>query len=291
MISPKKPLQKTKKAPLSESKKSIFGFFHRYLSVALIFILFISQTIQVSFFDRASARSDDYRDIVSLIIDEDTYSSLRSEVRQYASDIQGYLKSTRVSIIVTPSDIRPEVVAAHNEKLYYEGDGKVGISSLVGTILIGNIPTPVVHKEGISFPSIYPYVDFDDKRFRYDAGQERYLAADNAIESSSVDIWHGVINPSLGQVWNGSTDIPKIRDFLAKTHEFYTKSGKFAPSSLPPRVFYYDGYNESASVDMANLYKYVLFTQNAENLIYKRWSKYLLSDISQALSQFNQANK
>lgn len=150
---------------------------------------------------------------------------------------------------------------------------------------------PIVHKDGISFPSLYPYVDFDDKRFTYDSLQERYIAQDGAPESSNVDIWHGVINPALGRTWDDSIDIPKVKNFLQKTHAFYTKSGKFAPSTTPPRVFYYDGYNESASVDPASLYKYVLFTQNAENLIYKRWSKYLLSDISQALSQFNQANK
>lgn len=41
---------------------------------------------------------------------------------------------------------------------------------------------------------------------------------------------------------------------------------------------------------MSSLYKYVLFTQNIENIIYKRWSKYLLTDISLALTQFTKAN-
>lgn len=140
-------------------------------------------------------------------------------------------------------------------------------------------------------PSLYPYVDFDDKRFIYDELSGKYMATTDSPESSDVEIWHGVINPSLGDTWQNSRDIPKVEAFLDKTHEFYTKSGKFTPSTLPPRVFYYDGYNESASVDMSSLYKYVLFTQNIENLVYKRWSKYLLSDISVALSQFTQANK
>lgn len=141
------PIQKRKRATPTKSKSSSFGFFRRYLSAVLIFILFLSQTVQVSFFDRAKADATDYRDIVSIIVDEDTYSQLRGKIRRYSEDVQGYLKATRVSIIVTPSTIRPEIVAAHNEKLYYEGDGKSGISSLVGTILIGNIPIPVVHKD------------------------------------------------------------------------------------------------------------------------------------------------
>ena len=158
-------------------------------------------------------------------------------------------------------------------------------------MIIGNVPLPVVHKDGKSFPSLYPYVDFDDKRFLYDEKSGRYHFSTQAPESSDVDIWHGVINPALGKDWNPTIDINKIGAFLDKTHEFYTKSAKFTPSSLPPRVFYYDGYNESRSVSKNNLYKYILFTQNVENLAYKRFTKYLLTDIQTALKQFNQANK
>lgn len=86
------------------------------------------------------------------------------------------------------------------------------------------------------------------------------------------------------------TDIPKIEAFLDKTHEFYTRSGKFAPATLPPRVFYYDGYAESLSTDPTTMYKYALFTENAENVEYKRWGKNLLRDITASLSQFQKAN-
>ena len=59
------------------------------------------------------------------------------------------------------------------------------------------MPIPVVEKEGITFPSLYPYVDFDEKRFLYDAREKKYLFGRNADESSDVDIWHGVMNPAL----------------------------------------------------------------------------------------------
>lgn len=120
MTSPKEPTQKRKKT--TPVKLSIFeaGLFRQYLSVLLIFVLFLSQTIQVSWFDKALADAKDYRDIVSVIVDEDSYNQLRPKIRRYAEDIQSELKTTRVSIIVTPKNIRPEIVAAHNEKLYYE---------------------------------------------------------------------------------------------------------------------------------------------------------------------------
>jgi hypothetical protein len=62
--------------------------FHQYTSAILIFLLFVSQTIQVSFFDKAKADANDYRDIVSIIVDRDTYAAERSKITRYAEDIQ-----------------------------------------------------------------------------------------------------------------------------------------------------------------------------------------------------------
>ncbi len=272
-------------------KNTSYTFFRQYTSAILIFLLFISQTIHVSFFDRASADTDDYRDVVSIIIDDETYDALGGKVRTYANDIQEYLKNTRVSIIVTTGDTPPEVIAAKNEKLYYEWDGEDGVSRLVGTVLIGNIPLPIVHKEGISFPSLYPYVDFEDKSFVYSERSDIYEYAPDAPSTTEVDIWHGVMNPALGREWDKQSDIPKIGRLLDKTHDFYEKREKFAPSTTPPRVFYYDGYAESRSVDARSFYKYALFLQNTENLVYRRFTKYLLRDISTALRQYSQSSR
>lgn len=115
-------------------------------------------------------------------------------------------------------------IVTKNEKLYYEGDGEAGTSYLVGTVLIGNIPIPMVEKNGINFPSVFPYIDFVDKIFVYDGanGQYSYNQENDGVEEA--DIWHGVINPATGRSWSGATDIQKISQFLDKTHDFYTKS-------------------------------------------------------------------
>ena len=55
----------------------------------------------------------------------------------------------------------------------------------------------MVHREGDSFPSLYPYVDFDEKRFVYDPSAERYVYSRDTDENTDVDIWHGVINPAV----------------------------------------------------------------------------------------------
>lgn len=82
-------------------RKRFFSFpWSKYISGFLIFLLLFSQTIRVDFFDQADASADQYRDIVSIFVDAKTYSSMRSKVREYANDIQGYLGSTRVSLFV-----------------------------------------------------------------------------------------------------------------------------------------------------------------------------------------------
>ncbi len=143
---------------------------------------------------------------------------------------------------------------------------------------------------GSYFPTVYPYVDFVDKAFVYNTRSNRYESAPDAVRRSvEAEVWHGAINPAIGRDWVEGTDTNKIGDFFDKTHAFYTKSGKFAPSTIPPRVFYYDGEYESQSVNFRSLFQYTLSMQNAENLAYKRFTKYLLGDLNKTLLQFDAA--
>lgn len=65
--------------------------FKKTISIFLIFAILVSQTIRWDFFLDASADIKDYRDIVSLIVDQETYKELRPEISRYAEDIQKYL--------------------------------------------------------------------------------------------------------------------------------------------------------------------------------------------------------
>lgn len=269
--------------------KSGFSFaWQKYLSTFLIFCLLVSQTIRVDFFDVARANPEDYRDIVSIFVDEDTYDDLDNKIKQYAQDIEWYLWGTKVSIFVVEKDTPPAVIAAKNEKLYYEWDGDRWVSQLVGTVLIGDVPVPMVSHDGEFFPSMYPYVDFVEKEFTYNTISWRY---ESPVSSRSThvepEIWHGVINPAVWRQWQWDTDKEKISNFLDKTHDFYTQSGKFSPDTQPPRVFYYDGFLESRSVSMKDVFQYGLTMKNSENIAYSRFTKYLLKDITSAINVFD----
>ncbi len=127
-----------------------------------------------------------------------------------------------------------------------------------------------------------------DKAFVYNTRSKQYESPPDANRKViEADIWHGVINPAVGRDWNETEDIQKVSNFLDKTHAFYTKSGRFAPTSTPPRVFYYDGEYESKSVNLRSLFQYALSMKNSENIAYSRFTKYLLEDINTTLLQFD----
>jgi hypothetical protein len=59
------------------------------ISSLVLFSLLFGLTFRVPFFDyKTYAGSSDYYNLVSIIIDEDTYDSIASEIKRYASDIQ-----------------------------------------------------------------------------------------------------------------------------------------------------------------------------------------------------------
>jgi hypothetical protein len=65
--------------------------YKKYIAGFLIAMILVSQTIHVSFFDSVLAGPENYRDVVSIIVDKQTYTVQRNRILQYASDIAGYL--------------------------------------------------------------------------------------------------------------------------------------------------------------------------------------------------------
>ena len=98
--------------------------FQKTIAATLVMMILVSQTIHVDFFDSVAAGPENYRDIVSIVIDRDTYRQQRPRVQQYATDIAGYLGGVRTSILVVDPETPVATIAAKNEKLYYEGDGE-----------------------------------------------------------------------------------------------------------------------------------------------------------------------
>ena len=252
--------------------------FRKGTSMSLIFAILFAQTVQIPLLEKASASRAEYPNLVSIIIPSSLNSGdLEDAVIEYAKDIQSSLAGSRAIILELPDDVTPEKIAAMNEKLYYEGDGNDS-ARLVGTILVGKIPLPVVHKKDKTFMSVFPYVDFTNKAFVYDTSKGYYDASNDTSSSDTPEIWHGIIAPNTGDT---AVDKQKMTDFFAKTHEFYTKSGKYSSENTRPEpyVFYFDTYHDELSIKNEDWQAYKLGLANAEDIIYNRFNKHFAKKI------------
>lgn len=253
----------------------------QYLSGLLIFAILFGQTVHIPLLEITKAAAAEFPNLVAILVPESEFSgSLKSALKRYGDDVQANLDGSRAAIVTIPDDATPDKIAAVLERLYYHGDGE-GNSRLVGTLLVGNLPFPVVHRGNKTFLSVFPYVDFVDKSFVYKPEKAYYEYSDVPAGSDTPEIWHGVVRSNSG---DAATDTDRMVAFFDKTHEYYAKSGRFDPSKfLPePYVFYYDAYHDQLASRPAEWKAYQMMLAYAEELAYNRFNKHLAKTVYEA---------
>ncbi|MDD3145600.1 MAG: hypothetical protein PHV23_05865, partial [Candidatus Gracilibacteria bacterium] len=276
-----------------------YSKFQKFLSSFLIFSLLSGITFKIPFFDfLASASGSEYYDLVSIIVDEDTYSDISSELKRYSKDISNVLENTKVVILPVPKTATSYDIASMNEALYYEGyKGLKDISfesKLVGTVLVGNLPLPIVYKDNEVSKTILPYTDFDDKSYIYDLEEKKYKYNIENKDEAKPEIWHGIISPNTGDSGN---DIDALKDYFDKNHDYYTGNGLYELSKnsingnldegyssiYEPYVFYFDAFRESKSVNYNSYVGYKGYLENKEDINYNRFTKDLANKLKQEI--------
>lgn len=238
----------------------------------LICIYGLSQCLQNSFFINRknvyAAENSEITNLVAVIVDKDIYGEIKSDIARYTTRyIQA--KITNSKAIVLPIDTK--TMKAHEisqilENMYFEGI-KWEESTLIGLVLIGDIPMPVVQKDGFIYPSIYPYVDFEKQQFVYHT-QKRFFV-DNNNPNGQAEIWHGLIK----------------FDTISQYHNFFDKIKTYTadPSSFADKAIRYD--------DFIGLKKYVIednipyYTNKlmfAEDIWYHRYTSTLLDHLKES---------
>jgi len=106
------------------------------------------------------------------------------------------------------------------ENMYFEWL-KDEPSKLVGTILIGNIPLPVVEDGGFMYPSIYPYVDFEHQQFIYNTNKKFFVYNDNP--NGQAEIRHGMIKFDTSESYN---------QFFTKVRSYYNNPTDFVDKTI-----------------------------------------------------------
>ena len=136
--------------------------------------------------EKAEAASNDVKevyDLIALVVDKSLYdndgtyvglvkdypdkladvATIPERIERYAKDLQNNSPRTIVkTLIFDPSKDTLLTLIIALENLYKNGDENVK-SRLRGVVLIGDIPLPVVNKNGNRFISMFPLTDFDDK--------------------------------------------------------------------------------------------------------------------------------
>jgi hypothetical protein len=249
--------------------------FQKIIAWFLIGLLSFEAIFRIPFVvsDASALESQDHEDIVSLLVEEELFRKMSSDIDAYARRIQAKLPHTRTTILTFAKDAHPYLIASANERLYFSGLPEHGkkTQKLVGTILIWHVPLPVVHKNSTDFLSLFPYTDFDEPHFFWNWETSRYEYLNQKQEDSRPDIWHSVIDPNTGNV---DTDVQKIRDFFTRVYEYDDKKWRYQNIGVDPQVLYMDSVNESraASRWLLSVYEQ-FFIPNQEHLVYNRFSR------------------
>lgn len=214
----------------------------------------------------------DHEDIVSILVEEELFREISSDIDTYARRIQSVLPHTRTAILTYARDTHPYLIASANERIYYSGlpNHARKTQKLVGTILIGHVPLPVVHKNGRDFLSLFPYTDFLEPHFFWNWETSRYEYLNTSRADTRPEVWHSVIDPNSG---NMDTDVEKIREFFARVYEYDAKKWRYQDVGADPQVLYMDTINESRSASKGGLAVYEKLSQpNQEHFLYHRYS-------------------
>ena len=143
----------------------------------------------------------DYTNLVAVFVDNKLYNPLESDIKRYAQNYiqwkdsdNRYNAISNSKAIVLPVDIEtitaPEVTKIL-ENMYFDGiSGEP--SKLVWVVLIWEIPLPVVNQDGFIYPTVYPYVDFDEQKFIWDDDLKYFVYNDNP--KWQPEVWHWLIS-------------------------------------------------------------------------------------------------
>lgn len=186
----------------------------------------------------------DNTNLVVLLVDKELYANtqISAKIQSYAQYVQSKISQSKA--IITPIDkntFKSWDIVKLLENIYFDGEQGKG-STLQWVVLIGDLPLPVVNKNGYIYPSIYPYVDFVNHKFIYN--KKTTFFDFNDVDSAQAEIWHGVIN-----LWK---DISAYDKYFTKLESY-----KANPSTFVTKRIWHDDFvalKKSFSPDLLNAY-------------------------------------
>ncbi|MDD3263232.1 MAG: VCBS repeat-containing protein [Candidatus Absconditabacteria bacterium] len=206
--------------------------------------------------------------LIAVFVDKDVYQNSKNSIERYATDyIQQRVSNSKALILpINTQNFKAIDLVRMLENMYFDGI-KGETSTLLGTVLIGDIPLPVVQNNGFVYPTIFPYVDFEEQQFIYDNNQKFFVYNNNP--RGQAEIWHGIIN--------FGSDSKKYGDYFQKLKTYVSSPKDF----VAPLMWYDDFVGMKTTFDDDTLPFYVnnfLFT---EDVGYHRFTNLMLDYFKQ----------
>ena len=240
--------------------------------------------------DQLSENQIDYTNIVAIIVDDSIYDNLKNDIQRYTTDyIQGNTRNKYNSIsnsqaLVFPIDTKsfsPKNITQLLENMYF-GWIEWKTSKLVWLVLIWDVPLPVVNQNWYIYPTIYPYVDFEEQKFIWDDESQYFVYNNNP--NWQAEIWHWIIDFDT---------ISEYKDYFEKLREYWDN-----PSSFVDKAIWYEDFIGNAKYFNDNsLNAYLNNFIFAEDIWYHRYSDLMIKvlqwqrnkEMSEFLEEFNEA--
>ncbi|MBU1446233.1 S-layer homology domain-containing protein, partial [Patescibacteria group bacterium] len=201
-------------------------------------------------------------------------TTLQNRITRFARDVQLTQPFTKSVILRVSEDDDAAEIASALETLYVKGDeNEEGKTKLNGVIVIGDVPLPVVNKNGYRFISMFPYTDFEDKAYTFNyTNNEFELNAD--VNLPKADIWHGVIKTPVSDPEQNTT---LLSTYFDKNHLYHIGNSDF--TTFDQKMLYADMYWEREMLDSGAFKRYENYINYLEDISYKRFTKELLKKI------------
>ena len=236
--------------------------FKKIFLFATVFIYFASFLLQsnLSFFQALAKEKNEPRvNIVAILVDNKIYDEISSDLKRYASDyVQQKLSDTKALVIpLDLTNIHAYDIYRMMENIYFDGLKDVN-SSLIWLVMFGDIPLPVVNQDWYIFPTVYPYVDFENQKYIWDPEIQYFVPNENP--EWQAEIWHWLINYG--------SDIKAYSDFFGKIKSYVKNPDDFIWDS----IWYDDFVAQKEWFLNENLPYYRNKIMFAEDLWYQRFS-------------------
>ncbi len=268
-----------------------YNKFQKILTFILLFFYFFNISVSIPLLTQKTfAKDKKFYDLVSIIIDEDSFKEIESELKRYSRDISSVLENTKVIIIPVAKKTEAFNIASINEALYFEwykAFEKAQFNSrLIWTVFVWDINLPMIFNDWDSKRTVLPYTDFEDKYYIYNKKTKKYEKNPKNYNNLKPEIWHSFISPNT---WNFEENIKSLKIFFDKDHDFYEWKWKYKQSvavinwdldddlkkDYEPYVFYFDYFREIKALNKDSYNMYKAYKDNEEDLSYGRYTKEL----------------